>query len=393
MIKHGRKKITLAEIKRSVRIFSYLCAIFVFAIGVLIAWNFININNTLVGLSLVVFFLFAFTLEKTVFSIGMKKAKKKHAEALGEVIVVKWGKRKIAGFSFLTIISSSLFFIIFILFFIPNIDVVQADDVILGAHRGDSMEYIENTLPAIQGAIEDERYKFIEFDVQYTKDKKLIVYHDLSLFRLQKKLIYIEDLTYEELLEVSDYHIPLYSEVMDMIGERKPLNVEIKSQGNYADDINSVDFIVSDCKERGVFDTTLFSSISRDVIIYLDEQYPEAKTGIIYYIDYSTLLNFENIVDGIYDDTKEIGADYLMLHASNLRNYYALQNLKPAEIDIVIWYFNDEMYIIPSDSSIVDKDGYLTGYAINAGSNWLGSWDLMFGSKRIFGNKNKFSSW
>jgi glycerophosphoryl diester phosphodiesterase len=230
---------------------------------------------------------------------------------------------------------------------IPNINIVKAKETVLGAHRGNSVDYIENTLPAFQDAAEQEKYKFIEFDVQYTKDKKMIVHHDETLLRLQRKNYNVKKLTYDELLNISNYHIPLYSEVMKMVAGKKPLNIEIKSQGNLSDDKIMVDYIVNDCKERGIFESTLFSSISSNVIRYLSEKYPESNRGKIYYIFQSSFLNFDFFTSQIYDEMEEIGANYLMIHSNNLRNYNSLKSVKPEDVTIVFWYLaDDQMYIV-----------------------------------------------
>jgi len=387
-LRPGSEKLTAAEIRRSINIFSYVCGIFVFAFGGFLAYKFVGINNTTALVVLLAGFFLGLIVRRIVFNVGIKRARKKHVALLNELVVIKWGKKRAFGFSLLTVLSSVLLFVIFVLVVVPNIDVVSADSVILGAHRGDSVKYIENTLPAILSAVEDDDYKFVEFDIQYTRDKKLIVYHDLSLIKMQQKRYYISELTYEELLNVSDYHIPLYSEVMAIAAGRKSLNIEIKSQGNLADDKEIADFIVNDTKTRGIFDVTLFSSVSSDVLRYFDEVYPEAKTGKIYYVNPSTFLNFDDVIVGMYAELEDIGADYLMLHASNLRNYYALQKLKPKDKDIIIWYFDNQMYIIPSAGhDITDDAGNIIGYAISeVDGNVEDRWEVSWKDRKIFGN-------
>ncbi|MBU0760987.1 MAG: hypothetical protein KJ600_02765 [Nanoarchaeota archaeon] len=237
-------------------------------------------------------------------------------------------------------------FVVFTIGFVPSIERVIAEEIVLGAHRGNSVDYIENTLPAFQSALDEDKYSFIEFDVQYTKDNVLIVHHDKNLIRLQQKAYWIEDLTYEELLNISDYHIPTYEEVMDLINSKKPVNIEIKSQGNLSDDKEIADFIVSNCIERGILASTLISSISNDVISHVKENYPKSKTGKVYYITESTFFHFDTLTAELYKKMEETDADYLMLHGSNLRNYNSLKKLLPEDKTLVIWYFSDEMYVV-----------------------------------------------
>ncbi len=279
---------------------------------------------------------------------GRKDLNKKIDETVDEIEKdVKIIKRKIFKWAIvITPLLVVLGFILFTILIVPNIKAGYDDSLVLGAHRGNSVNYIENTIPAFQSALIEEKYYFIEFDIQYTKDKKIVIFHDKTLKRLQDKEYRIGDLTYEELINVSDYYIPLYSEVMDLIGEQKPINVEIKSQGNLSDDMKMADFIISDLKNREILNTSLISSISINVLSYIEEKYPEVKTGKIYYITSSTFLQLDMFTSGLYDELKTSGVDYLMLHGSNLRNYDSLKSLLPEDKTLVFWYFTDEMQVV-----------------------------------------------
>ena len=237
------------------------------------------------------------------------------------------------------------------LFTVPSIEAVEDKSYTFGAHRGNSVNYIENSMEAISAAVNDEKYEFIEFDIQYTKDKKIVVYHDLSLVRLQRQALKIQDLTYEELNQVSKYKIPLYEEVMDLVGNKKWVNIEFKSQSNYEEDKILIDYVVKDLYERGIGNKALLSSISSDVVIYIKEAYPEFKVGKIYWILPSTFFNFDVFTQRLYDEIEAIGADYVMLHGDNLRNYASLIRLKPTGVDLAFWYFNDQMYIIHNEET------------------------------------------
>ncbi len=372
----------IIAIKKNINIFSYICAFCIFFILIFIYSKIVNRKDILLVFVFSGSLLFSILLKKVIYNYGIHLAKKKYNWLLNDIIIFKFHFKKIFGISLLTIISFGMLFLIFILMVIPNIDVSHVDNMILGAHRGDSVRYIENTLPAIKSALENESYQFIEFDVQYTKDKKIIVYHDSNLIRLHHKLYSISSLTYDDLLNVSDYHIPLYSEVMDLVGNKKCLNIEIKSQGNLIDDKKIVDFIMDDIDKRDLVKIVLFSSISSDVIRYINEQYPDVKTGIIYYITSDTFLESDERIINLYTETENLGADYLMLYASNLRNYYNIQKMKPENIDIIIWYFNNEMYILNSDENeIINKKVNILGYSIKEKNDI--SWDNLRFFKKI----------
>jgi glycerophosphoryl diester phosphodiesterase len=356
----GDKKINLIEIKRNINYFSWICSFFIIAIGIFFAWKFINVQEYfLSAISFLISVLIAIPVKRITFNIGIKRAKKRNKNFLRDLAIVKVNKKRFFTISGLTISATLILFILFTLILIPNIDVIKAEQIIFGAHRGNSVDYIENTLPAFEDAIKNDKYQFIEFDIQYTQDKEMVVFHDYTLLRLQGKLKFINELNYTELLEISDYYIPLYSEVMDLIAGIKPLNIEIKSQGNFSDDKIMADFIINDCKKRGIFNGTLFSSVSSEVIDYISKTYPDSSTGKIYFVTASTFLNFDSFTSQIYQEIEEINADYLMLHTSNLGNYNSLKNLKAKNKTIIFWYVTqDQMYVIePNQKSWVFKIG------------------------------------
>ncbi|MEA3329681.1 MAG: glycerophosphodiester phosphodiesterase family protein [Nanoarchaeota archaeon] len=242
------------------------------------------------------------------------------------------------------------------LFVVPGIGIIGAQELVLGAHRGNSIDYIENTIPAFKSAVENPRYKFIEFDVLYTKDKQLVVHHDLTLLRLQKKMKKIGNLNYSELMNLSDYHIPTYEEVMEIVSGEKPLNIEIKSQGNFTSDKEMVNFLIADCTKRGILNSTLISSVSSDAIKYISEKYPEVKTGKIYYVTTGTILPISSMTHSLFEEMNNTNTDYLMIYGTNLRNYHQLIRHLPNDKTLVIWYFTDEMYILsPKKESWVYK--------------------------------------
>jgi glycerophosphoryl diester phosphodiesterase len=361
----GDDKIDASEVKRNLNYFAWICSLFFIAIGLLISWRLIEIQEYFLAFIFsLIFFVAFFPVKNLIFNLSIKYVKKKNP-LLMDLVIIKINRKRFFAFSGLTIFSSSLLFIIFVAALVPNINIIKADKVILGAHRGSSEDFIENTIPAFEDAVENEKYKFIEFDIQYTKDKKLIVHHGpLMGIKFNEWSYYVEDLTYEELLNTSYYHIPLYAEVMEVVASKKPLNIEIKSQGNFTDDKEIVDFVIADSKERGILESTLFSSVSPDVVKYFSEKCPECETGKIYYTKPSTFFNFDVFISEIYDEVEDINADYVIIHGSNLRHYKSLKKSLPENKTLVIWYLflddqkNDEMFIIdPKDDDWIFRLG------------------------------------
>jgi len=98
------------------------------------------------------------------------------------------------------------------------------------AHRGlHDAETVENTLDAFEKA-KDAGYG-VELDVRFTKDKKIVVFHDDSLIRSSERDENIENLTYEELSTIQlfgkNIYAPLFSDILANL-KNVPLLVELK---------------------------------------------------------------------------------------------------------------------------------------------------------------------
>ncbi len=219
-----------------------------------------------------------------------------------------------------------------------------------GAHRGDSYFYTENTIQAIHSARHNPKFAFIEFDVQYTADNQPVVVHDTTLRRVFREKGNVGESTLKELRVLSDHQISTYSEIMEL-AEGKPLNIEIKSQGDDEENERLADFLVADLKERGIENRVLISSISEEAVRYVKTNYPEMATGQIFFFKASTYLPFDFLTEGLYRQIRESKADYLMLHTTNRHNIEDLLRLKPKDKTIVFWNFDDTMYIVHKNFS------------------------------------------
>lgn len=113
------------------------------------------------------------------------------------------------------------------------------------AHRGlhdNETEAPENSLAAFQKAV-DAGYG-IELDIQLTKDRQVVVFHDDLLQRICGAEGKVSDYTYEQLQELrlckSQERIPLFTEVLKLVDGRVPLIVEFK--GNNGSDTSLCPF-------------------------------------------------------------------------------------------------------------------------------------------------------
>lgn len=218
-----------------------------------------------------------------------------------------------------------------------------------GAHRGASLDFKENTLAALLAADSSSKYAFIEFDVQYSKDRKIVVFHDKRMLRLFGSLRSIGSTNYDQLVKLTDGEIAAYDQVVGKL--KKKLNIEIKSQGDIQEDERLVNEIINDVRSRGRERDVLISSISSDVVKYVSRVYPDIATGQIFWWTSSTFLPFDSLTRSLFEEIAETRADYVMLHVANLNNIDNLLEFKPENKTIVFWDFDDKMYVLHRDLS------------------------------------------
>jgi glycerophosphoryl diester phosphodiesterase len=106
------------------------------------------------------------------------------------------------------------------------------------AHRGlfEADQIVpENSLPAFRAAV--EAGYGVELDVQLTKDKVVVVFHDDNLKRVCGVDARVDSYTFEELQAFPLLHtgerIPAFMDVLGVLGGRIPMIVELKSGGDW----------------------------------------------------------------------------------------------------------------------------------------------------------------
>lgn len=124
------------------------------------------------------------------------------------------------------------------------------------AHRGlhdNKGDAPENSMRAFQKAV-DAGYG-IELDVQLTKDRIPVVFHDATLKRVCHAPGNVRDYTFEELQKLtlceSDQRIPKFEDFLELVDGKVPLIVEIKIHENAAAVCSAVDQLLR--KYRGLY--------------------------------------------------------------------------------------------------------------------------------------------
>lgn len=101
------------------------------------------------------------------------------------------------------------------------------------AHRGihNNKDIPENSMLAFKMAI-DKEYA-IEFDIEITKDDKLIIHHDTNLVRMTGVNKKVEDMTLNEIKELNlldtNEKIPTFKELLELVNGKVFLDIEVKS--------------------------------------------------------------------------------------------------------------------------------------------------------------------
>ena len=164
------------------------------------------------------------------------------------------------------------------------------------AHRGASAYAPENTLEAFEAAV-SMRADGIATHVDFTREKKIVLNHDIRLERTSNAQGAIPDYDLAELKQfdfgVKFYgerrgiRIPTLEELFDLL---KPtdlmINLEIKD-----DDPGILECLLQIEKNFGMADRVLYSSFNHLQLWRMTQLNPQAKTGVLYGMKNLPLVN------------------------------------------------------------------------------------------------------
>lgn len=169
------------------------------------------------------------------------------------------------------------------------------------AHRGSSRTAPENTMAAIEAAIE-ELADFAEIDVQLTSDGVVVLGHDANLKRVAGLNRSIGAMTWEELAQIdvgswfsreyADTRIPTLAEVLAGCKGKINLNIEIKSVGK---DSILPEKVVELILEHGMEEQCVITSISQPYLKQVKELAPQLRTGYIISAAYGNFYSSDDV--------------------------------------------------------------------------------------------------
>ncbi|MBO7474468.1 MAG: glycerophosphodiester phosphodiesterase, partial [Ruminococcus sp.] len=147
----------------------------------------------------------------------------------------------------------------------------------------------ENTIPAFKAAM-DCGADYIELDVQLTADDQLVVIHDDKLDRTTNGRGLVINRTYEQIKELSagswfgsdgefnDAEIPLFRDVLELVGKDIMLNIEIKKSG---DPKKTAEKAVELIEEYGIVNSCYVTSFSYPALKKVKQLNSKIKTAFI----------------------------------------------------------------------------------------------------------------
>ena len=146
------------------------------------------------------------------------------------------------------------------------------------AHRGLSDLYKDNTVFAFQAARE-KGFHMLEFDIQLTKDQKIIIYHDIYIKNKLNSTQLINQLNYATIKDI-DNDIILLSDLFSFVNENE-IEMYIDIKGNDIQICSELLEMIKDRNLRNIYIASFNVNIIERLNKLSKEQSLELKLGII----------------------------------------------------------------------------------------------------------------
>lgn len=173
----------------------------------------------------------------------------------------------------------------------------RASGVKIWAHRGCSLAFPENTLPAFHAACQVPGITGIELDVQLSSDGQMVVFHDEKLDRLMDTEGDVRDFSLRELQRMKfkdwDYavkeesgrmYIPTLEEVFELVkpySEQKNLKINIELKNSIVRYEGMEEKVLALAERYGMKEYIVYSSFNPESLQRIKRLEPSAETGIL----------------------------------------------------------------------------------------------------------------
>ena len=217
------------------------------------------------------------------------------------------------------------------------------------AHRGSSSGAPENTMAALEKAVEEMADR-AEIDVQETADGVIVLCHDTSLKRVAGINKKVSDLTLEQIKKLdvgswfsSEYQgeqIPTLEEVMEYAKGKIDLNIEIKNLGNSS---GLPEKVIELVEKYEMQEQCVITSTNRFYLKRVKAVNPEIRTGYIISAAYGNFYSDEFIdlisirssfvTERMIESAHEAGK---AVHAWTVNGKVEMERLKQLGVDDMI---------------------------------------------------------
>ncbi len=206
------------------------------------------------------------------------------------------------------------------------------DDVVIMAHRGSSKAAPENTIAAVNKAIEDQA-DWVEIDVQETADGEVVVFHDSDFMKLAGVDLKIWDATVADLKDIDigsrfaaefkDERVPTLGQVLDRCKGKIGVNIELKYYGH---DQQLEQRVVEIVEAHGMADSIITMSLKIDAVRKMKSIRPDWKAGLLM-----------SVAAG---DLAKIDADFLAVNADFVGRSL-VRSVHASGKELYVWTVND----------------------------------------------------
>lgn len=297
--------------------------------------------------------------ENEALGLEIKKFQQEIHETYGKVIEINLGKKKrylLNGIYFQIISLTTVIVVAFNMYYITTgfyesafIETDSMFGTFVTAHRGASRNAPENTLEALEAAI-DSFADYAEIDVQETKDGVVVLMHDSSLKRTCGVRKNIWDVTYEELLtydagswfssEFVGVRVPTLEEVLQLCNGRIKLNIELKITSH---EQNLVEKVLALIEEYDFERQCVITSTNSSALAKVKELNEDIKTGYILSLAYgyfydSEYADFFSVKSSFINETMVRVAHGLgkEVHAWTVNNRTEMERMRQLGVDNII---------------------------------------------------------
>lgn len=227
---------------------------------------------------------------------------------------------------------------------------VQAPDRadVIG-HRGAAASRPENTMAAVEKAIEDGS-DWVEIDVQETADDVVIVAHDSDFMKLAGVPLKVWDATMEDVAEIdigswygpeyASERTPTLREVLETAKGRSKVIIELKYYGHDVDLENRVAALV---EEFGMQDDIATMSLKYPAVQKMKALRPDWRAGVLAATAVGDLTGLEG--------------DFLAVNM-NMVTPGLVRSVQAAGKDLYVWTVNDPLQM--SAMASMGVDGLIT---------------------------------